>query len=50
MVGTLQDYRSLENDSVILGMIEVTKLYSYLDELDFIVSLGTGEPAEANNA
>ena len=50
MVGTLQDHGPLENDPVISGMIEVTKLYPHLDEPDFIVSLGTGEPAEADNA
>ena len=50
MVGTLQDYGPLENDPIILGIIEVTKLYPYLDKLDFIVSLGTSEPVEANNA
>ena len=35
---------------MILDIIEVIKLYPHLDELDFIVSLGTSEPAEANNA
>ena len=35
---------------MILDIIEVIKLYPYLDELDFIISLDTSEPAKANNA
>ena len=43
-VGTLQDPGPLENDPLITAMTQTTQLYPHLEEPDYIVSFGTGEP------
>jgi hypothetical protein len=47
-VGTLQDAGLLENDPELWARSEVAALFPHLDEPDFVVSLGTGEPAASS--
>jgi hypothetical protein len=48
-VGTFQDAGPLENDPLISALSEVAALFPHVDEPDFILSLGTGEPAASND-
>jgi len=43
-VGTFQDAGPLENDPLISALSEVAALFPQVDEPDFVLSLGTGEP------
>ncbi|CAK7237038.1 hypothetical protein SBRCBS47491_009841 [Sporothrix bragantina] len=43
-VGTFQDAGPLENDPLVSALAEVAALFPLVDEPDFVVSLGTGEP------
>ncbi|CAK7206337.1 hypothetical protein SEUCBS139899_009126 [Sporothrix eucalyptigena] len=43
-VGTFQDAGPLENDPLVSALSEVAALFPLVDEPDFVVSLGTGEP------
>jgi hypothetical protein len=47
-VGTLQDAGLLENDPEMWARAEVKALFRHLEEPDFVVSIGTGEPAPSN--
>jgi hypothetical protein len=47
-VGTLQDAGLLENDPELWARSEVSALFPHLEEPDFVVSLGTGEPAASS--
>ncbi|KAI2602275.1 hypothetical protein GGR54DRAFT_645183 [Hypoxylon sp. NC1633] len=43
-VGTFQDAGPLENNPVISALSEAAALFPLVEEPDFVVSLGTGEP------
>lgn len=43
-VGTFQDAGPLENDPLVSALSEVAALFPQIEEPDFIVSLGTGNP------
>jgi hypothetical protein len=47
-VGTLQDAGLLENDPELWARAETKALFPHLEVPDFVVSLGTGEPAPSN--
>jgi hypothetical protein len=47
-VGTLQDAGLLENDPELWARSEVSALFPHLEAPDFVLSLGTGEPAASN--
>ncbi|KAF1948543.1 patatin-like phospholipase-like protein [Byssothecium circinans] len=47
-IGTFQDAGPLENDPLISALSEVAAMFPYVEEPDFVVSLGTGEPASSN--
>jgi hypothetical protein len=48
-VGTFQDAGPLENDPTISALSEVSALFPGVEEPDFVLSLGTGEPKPTNN-
>lgn len=43
-VGVFQDAGPLENDPVVSALTEATVMYPHVEEPNFVVSLGTGEP------
>ncbi|KAI9772432.1 MAG: hypothetical protein M1840_000635 [Geoglossum simile] len=43
-VGTFQDPGPLENDPLISALSEVAAMFPFIEEPDFVVSLGTGAP------
>ena len=47
-VGTVQDAGLLENDPLLWALSEVSALFPFCRNPDFVVSLGTGEPAPQN--
>ncbi|KAH7111317.1 phospholipase [Dendryphion nanum] len=47
-VGTFQDAGPLENDPLISALSEVAAMFPLVEEPDFILSLGTGEPTSNN--
>jgi len=47
-VGTFQDAGPLENDPLISALSEVAAIFPLVEEPDFVVSLGTGEPKPSN--
>lgn len=47
-VGTVQDAGLLENDPLLWALSEVSALFPFCRNPDFVVSLGTGEPAPRN--
>lgn len=47
-VGTVQDAGLLENDPLLWALSEVSALFPFCREPDFVLSLGTGEPAPRN--
>ncbi|KAH7108826.1 phospholipase, partial [Dendryphion nanum] len=47
-VGTFQDAGPLENDPLISALSEVAAMFPLIEEPDFILSLGTGEPTSNN--
>lgn len=44
-VGIFQDAGPLENDPLISALSEAAALFPHVEEPDFVLSLGTGEPA-----
>ncbi len=48
-MGTFQDSGPLENDPLLSALSEVTALFPFVEEPDFVVSLGTGGPKEERN-
>lgn len=49
-VDTFQDASSLENDSLILALLEIAVMFSFIEELDFVVSLDTSVLHLKNNS
>lgn len=49
LVGTFQDHGPLENDPILSAMTETRKIYPHIEEPDFILSLGTGDPTDAKS-
>ncbi|KAH7111354.1 hypothetical protein B0J11DRAFT_598877 [Dendryphion nanum] len=47
-VGTFQDAGPLENDPLISALSEVAAMFPLVEEPDFILSLGSGEPTSNN--
>ena len=47
-VGTFQDAGPLENDPLISALSEVAAMFPLVEEPDFVISLGTGEPTPSN--
>lgn len=48
-VGTFQDAGPLENDPIVSALSEVAVMFPLVEEPDFVISLGTGEPASSND-
>jgi hypothetical protein len=47
-VGTFQDAGPLENDPLVSALSEVATIFPHVDEPDYVVSLGTGEPKSSS--
>ncbi|KAH8753260.1 hypothetical protein F5883DRAFT_432473, partial [Diaporthe sp. PMI_573] len=49
-IGVFQDAGPLENDPVVSALTEAAAMYPHVEEPNFVVSLGTGEPAPDNSS
>ncbi|KAK1754174.1 patatin-like phospholipase-like protein [Echria macrotheca] len=49
-IGTFQDAGPLENDPLVSALSELAALFPLVEEPDFVVSLGTGEPKPSHDS